>query len=161
ESDAATGLGILALGLSGGGVVQPIANTMAHADLVVFSPSGKVALFYSAALQQAQVVAGVPANAQIVQTLDLTVLDGVPVTSIAVSDDAQAVLVGVSDGISGAVWFFTGAQPQKLMSLGVPSALRFFAGKYDAVVAHSGWTQLSPLPGSGQQVHIQVLPGPA
>jgi hypothetical protein len=117
-----------------------------------------VALLYLATLQQAQIVTGLPSSAQIAQSLDLTILGGAPVTSLAVSDDAQAVLVGVSDGTSGAVWLFSSGQPaQQLVSVGVPSALRFFAGRQDAVVADTGWQQVSLLTGTAQQFNLQML----
>jgi hypothetical protein len=158
ERAGAAELGVLQLGVTNSGVVQPIPNTFSHADRVAFSPSGTVALLYSATLQQAQVVTGLPSSAQIAQSLDLTTLGGIPVTSLAVSDDGQTVLAGVSDGTSGAVWLSSNGQSaQQLASLGVPSALRFFSGSQDAVVSDSGWQQVSLLTGIAQQFNLQLL----
>ena len=162
ERAGASELGILPLSVTESGTSQPLPGTSAHMDSIAFSPSGTAAVVYSAALQQAQVLTGMPSAGQISQSFDLTPLNGVPVTSLAVSDDAQAVLMGVSDGTSGAVWSLAPGQPaQQLVKLGVPSAIRFFAGKQDAVVADQGWQQVSLLSSVVQQFNSRLLAGSA
>ena len=146
ETAGAAQSGIVILSLAGAGNVLAIPNTFPHSDRVAFSPSGSVAVLYSAATQQAQVVSGLPASPQLSRTVDLSP-SGLPLVSIAVSDDAQAILAGVSDGTSGAVWtFVAGESAQQATSAGVPSALRFFSSKQDAIVADRGWQQVLLLP---------------
>ncbi len=155
-------LSMASLSIASAGDLLPIIGTFAHADRIVFSPSGTVAAIYSAALAQAQVITGLPLSPQMARQVDLSTLGSVPLTSLAVSDDGQSLLIGVSDGTSGAVWLFPaqGAARQQL-SAGVPSAARFFAGRQDAVVADSGWQQVALLSSVGDQVSSRVLGGSA
>jgi DNA-binding beta-propeller fold protein YncE len=166
EFEGASELGVMPLNVDSAGAsaghVQPIPGTFAHSDRLAFSPSGSVAVIYSAAVQQAQIVNSLPLSAQKIRQIHLIALGGVPVTSLAVSDDAELLLVGVSDGTTGQVWLFAGEQPgRQLMNVGVPSALRFFAGKQDAVVADSSLKQVSILTALAQQVNSRVLAGAA
>ncbi len=135
---------VLALGVMESGALKPIANSFAHSDRVAFSPSGSVAVLYSADRGQAQILAGFP-HPEIARTVDVSGM-GLPLTSIAVSDDAQTLLAGVSDGNNGAIWrFAAGQDPQQIAAAGVPSSIRFFDGKRDAVIADAGWHQVSVL----------------
>jgi hypothetical protein len=49
--------------------VIPIATTFSHSDRIVFSPSGSVAVLYSAMTNQAQVVTGLPGGPQLSRTV--------------------------------------------------------------------------------------------
>ena len=125
------------------GAIHAIENTFPHSDRTAFSPSSSVAVLYSASAKQALVISGLPGNARIERTIDLSSA-GLPVTAVAVSDDAQFVLGGVSDGSNGAVWTFAaGRDPVQIGGAGVPSSIRFAAGKHDAAMADSGWQQVS------------------
>lgn len=161
ERSGSSELTILRLGATEARTEEPLSGTFAHTDSIAFSPSGRVALLYSASLQQAQVITGLPSG-QVAQSLDLTPLNGVPVTSLAVGDDAQTALVGVSNGSSGSVWSFTAGQsPRQVLQLGSPVAMRFLAGSEDAVVADSLWQQVSLLTGGAQASGARLLAGAA
>ena len=123
--EQAGGSGVLTLDLSTPQNVSPIAGSFAHSDRIAFSPSGSVAALYSSAAHQAQVITGLPASAQISRTVDLSAA-GAAVTSLAISDDGQALLAGVSDGMRGAIWSFAAGQTASSRSpLRVFPALRF------------------------------------
>lgn len=160
ECAGAAESGVLTLSLSGSGDVLAIANTFAHSDRIAFSPSGAVAVLYAASTQQAEVITGLPSSPQLSRTVDLSQA-GLPLTSIAVSDDAQAILAGVSDGTRGAIWTFAAGQSaQEVTAAGNPSALRFFSGKQDAVAADKGWQQVLLLPaGAAPQVLAGAVEG--
>ncbi len=161
ERSGSSELAILHLGATEARSEEPLPGAFGHADSIAFSPSGRVALLYSASVQQAQVITGLPSG-QVAQSLDLTPLNGVPVTSLAVSDDAQTTLVGVSNGSSGAVWSFAAGQPpRQVLQLGAPIAMRFLADNQDAAVADSAWQQVSLLTGVAQQSSARLLAGAA
>ena len=147
EQAGASQSGVLALSLEGAGEVASIANSFAHSDRIAFSPSGSTAVLYSATARRAQVITGLPANPRLNRTVDLSASGNSDVTSIAVSDDGQTILAGVSDGAQGAIWNFTSGQSaQQVTAAGVPSAMRFFSGKKDAVAVDRGWRQVLLLP---------------
>ena len=156
EATGAVSSALLALTLDGSGTIAPIANSFSHSDRIAFSPSGSFAVLYSAAAQQAQVIAGSPSSPQLSRTVDLTA-PSLPLTSIAVSDDGQAILAGVSDGSHGSVWSFIAGQPaQQIAAAGLPSALRFLAAGRDAVMADRAWQQIVRLPSGAP---AQILAG--
>ncbi len=156
ERSGAQESAVLPLGVVDSGTPAPIANSFPHSDRIAFSPCGSVAVLYSADRHQAQVITGLPDQPQIAQIIDFSALT-LPLTSIAVSDDAQAVLAGTSDGASGAVWLFaSGQDAQQVASAGNPIAIRFFDGKRDAAFADLAWHQVSILPANGT---AQVLAG--
>lgn len=148
EQAGASQSGVLTLSLEGGGDVAPIANSFPHSDRVAFSPSGSAAVLYSAAAGRAQVITGLPASPQLARTVDLSAAGPTgSVTSLAISDDAQMILAGVSDDAQGAIWNFTADQSaQQITAAGVPTALRFFSGRKDAVAVDRGWRQVLMLP---------------
>lgn len=148
--------GVMTLSVSAPGVVTAIPNTFAHSDRIAFSPSGSAAVLYSATSKQVQVIDGLPSAAQLARTVDLSALPQ-PLTCLAVSDDAQVILAGVSDGTNGSIWSFAAGQSaQQVTAAGDPSALRFFPGKLDAVAADKGWHQVLSLPAGGA---AQILAG--
>lgn len=139
--------GVMTLSLDGVGDVRAIANSFAHSDRIAFSPSGLTAVLYNAGARRAQVITGLPASPQLNRTVDLSTVAGGEVSSIAVSDDGLSVLAGVSDGAQGAIWNFpSGQSAQQVTRAGIPSALRFFSGKQDAVAVDRGWRQVLLLP---------------
>ena len=90
----------------------------------------------------------------------MAALGSAPLNSLAISDDAQAILVGTSDGTAGQVWLIGGTQsPQPLLKVGVPAAMRFFDGTHNALVADRGMQQVALLTGIGQAFNFQVLAG--
>lgn len=151
-------LATIALAAGNTGDAQPIPGSIANADdRIVFNPSGTAAVIFSASLQRMQMLTGLPAAAPSVREMDLTWLGGTPVTALAVSDDAGAVLVGVSDGTTGAVWLLAGGQSRKLISAGVPSAMRFLPGTQDAIVGDRGFKQILLLTSVVQGFNSRVL----
>ena len=160
EVTGASQLGIVQLSLTGPGDVQTLSNTFPHADLTAFSPSGNVAAIYSTDLHQALVVTGLPSSAATDRIVDLS-STGLPVTSLAISDDAQMLLAGVSDGTSGAIWAFANGQdPVVVAAAGAPSALRFFGGSQSAAVADRAWQQVSILSSFTGGASLQAVAGP-
>jgi len=163
EGAGVSQLGIVPLGIAGPGDIQALSSALPHADLIAFSPSGSVAAIYSADLHQAQVVTGLPSSAATDRIVDLSssCSSGLSLTSLAISDDAQTLLAGVSDGTAGAVWaFLNGQDPAVVAAAGAPSAVRFFSGSQSAAVADRAWQQvsiLSSLTGGGS---LQVVAGP-
>ncbi len=162
ERSQAAQMFLAPLSVTSAGDLVPMAGTFAHADRIVFSPSGTVAAIYSVALAQVQVITGLPLSPQLARLIDLSTLGSTPVTSLAVSDDGQSVLAGISDGTSGAVWLFPGQGAAKQqMSAGVPSAARFITGRQDAVIADAGWQQVALLSSVGDQPGTRILGGSA
>lgn len=137
---------VLPLTLDGSGAVIPIPNSLANPDGVAFSPSGTVAVLYSARARSAEVILGLPASPRLDRTVDLSAAS-LPLTSVAISDDAQTILAGFSDGSHGSIWSFAAAQTaQQIAPAGLPVAIRFFPGSSDAVAADRGWQQILRLP---------------
>ena len=132
---------------------QAISGAFAHWDRIAFSGSGGWAVLYSGASKQAQVVSGLPSQAAVDRTVDLSSLGDVPLTAIAVSDDGQSVLAGQSDGTSGAIWLYAaGKDPRKLSNAGSPSMLKFLPGSQDVLVADQALKQVLVLSGSDLRV---------
>jgi hypothetical protein len=143
---------VLPLTLDGSGAAVPIADSLPHSDSIAFSPSGSAAVLYAARTRSAQVIVGLPASPRLDRTVDLSVA-ALPLTSIAISDDAQAILAGFSDGLHGSIWSFTAQPAQQIAPAGLPIAIRFFPGSSDAVAADRGWQQILRLPhGAAPQV---------
>ena len=146
ERNDATEMGLLPLTVAGAGDIQTIPGSMAQADRVAFSPSGTSAVVYSAASQRLQLLTGLSSSTPTATDMNVDAINGTPLTALAVSDDAQAVLAGLSDGTNGAVWLLSAQAPaQQLMPASVPSAIRFLPQSQDAVLADSGWKQVSML----------------
>ena len=160
ETTGAAQSGVATLSLSGLSAVTPIASTFPHSDRTAFSPSGSVAVLYSASTQQAQVITGLPSSPQLSLTVDLSP-SALPLTCLAVSDDAQAILAGVSDGTRGAIWMFVaGKAGQQITTAGLPSGLRFFSASENAVAADKSWQQILLLPsGAAPQILAGAVQG--
>ena len=108
-------------------------------DRLAFSSDGSVAVLYSAAGQRIQVITGLPSDPQVARTLDASLFSDVPLTALAISNDAANVLAGQSDGSAGAIWLFAGdARPRRITNAGYPSAIRFFANNQDALAVTKG-----------------------
>jgi hypothetical protein len=153
-------MGLLPLTDSGAGDIQTIPGSLSHADRVAFSPSGTSAVIYSASLQRLQLLTGLDTATPAVSDMNLDAISGTPLTALAVSDDAQAVLAGLSDGTNGAVWLLsTQAQATQLMPASVPSAIRFLPQSQDAILADSGWKQVTTLTAVIAQFSSRLLAG--
>jgi hypothetical protein len=158
ERNDASEMGLLPLTVSGTGDIQTIAGSLGHADRIAFSPSGTSAVIYSAASQQLQLLTGLASAAPAVSDMSSDAVNGTPLTALAVSDDAQAVLAGLSDGTNGAVWLLSAqAQAKQLMPAAVPSAIRFLPQSQDAVLADSGWKQVDLLTAVTAQFSSRLL----
>jgi DNA-binding beta-propeller fold protein YncE len=101
---------------------------------------------------------GLASAAPVVSDMNVNAINGTPLTAVAVSDDAQAVLVGLSDGTSGAIWLLSAqAQAKQLMPAAVPSAIRFLPQSQNAVLADSGWKQVALLTGVTTQFSSRLV----
>ncbi len=111
-------------------------------DRIDFSPNGSVAALYFSQRQIVQLIGGLPASPQVMGERAAVVSLG-RVSAVAVSDDGQAVLLGCSDGESGAVTLLPAdGTSRTLLSIGFPSAVRFFPQTHDALLADSKWNQI-------------------
>ena len=98
---------------------EPIAikGAMAHPDLVVFSPRGDAAVFYSQAAASLQVLTHLPAEPSLSRQFSIAAL-GTP-SGLAITDDGALVVAGLADhslafSLDGAPWqpLTTGYTPQ-------------------------------------------------
>jgi len=120
---------------SGTGDPIPIPGAVSRADRIAFGPSGLTALLYSKDLQKAQVISGLPSSPQITREFDLSWL-AAPLTAMAISDDAQAVLVGVSDEEGGSIMDIApDGRARWLARVGNATAIRFMRQTRDAAAA--------------------------
>ncbi len=111
-------------------------------DRIDFSPNGTVAALYSSKHQSIQLIGGLPAAPRVLGERPAVVSWG-RVSAVAVSDDGAAVLLGSSDGESGAVTLLPeNGTPRTLLSVSLPSALRFFPQAHDALLADSKRNQI-------------------
>lgn len=122
---------ILSLNGTRFGSVNGLAGVLPAADLAAFSPSGRSLALFSSAAGRLQVVSGLPDAPQIAQE---AVLAG-GVDSIAVSDDAGAVLVA-----SGRVvqLLSPGGAAQPVLNMTSTTAMAFLPDSRDAAVVDRG-----------------------
>jgi hypothetical protein len=153
-------LAVLSLAAAGAGPEVAISGTFPRSQLMEFSLSGSAAALYSASRGHAQVITGLPDAPQITQQFDLSSLPA-PLTALAVSDDGSTLLVGASDGQTGAVYLVSATNGiRSLVTAGVPAAIRFLSSD-SAVVADSRASQILLLSTISGVVTSRVLAGAA
>jgi hypothetical protein len=126
---------IIPIGLNGAGAPNALSGAFPRSGHLEFSPSGRIAVLYSAKQGRAQLFTELPESPRLSQEFDLSSLPA-PVTAIAVSDGGS-LLIGVSDGQNGAVYRATQNRLINLLPVNVPSAIRFLSNSDSAVVADS------------------------
>jgi hypothetical protein len=133
---------LMPIGTGAAGELVSIQGAIDGPDRIDFSPDGSVAALYSSQRQIVQLIGGLPASPKWIGERAAVVPWGA-VTAVAVSDDGEAVLVGSSDGESGAVTLLPAHGTQRtLLPVSFPSALRFFSGTHDALLADSKRNQI-------------------
>jgi hypothetical protein len=123
---------------------EPIAvpGTMAHPDLVTFSPRGEAFVLYSQTESKVQIVGDAPVHAAIKSQLSLANL-GLP-SKMAISDDSEVLVVELNDGSifsssNGAPW-------QPLAATFTPQAWSFIPKTHDLVVSDTRQKMIVLLP---------------
>jgi hypothetical protein len=153
-------LSVVPIDEAGTGAMQPITGAFPQYDAIEFSASGFTAALYSAANQRIQIVTGLPDSPALSQDLDVSSL-GAPVFSIAVADDASIVLVGTSDGQSGAVYRITPDNVTvNILTAAVPSALRLIPQTDSALIADSQVNQVLLVSTLSGTPSVKALAGP-
>jgi len=111
--------------------IVALPGVLAQPDLVAFSPTGRSAALYSQQENRLQVLTGLPNSPQVARDMPDVHLANNP-TKLAISDDAQALLI--ADG-SGAVYALSGnTAPVPVYRTSNVSALAFVSQSHDAVV---------------------------
>lgn len=158
ERSGAEVMGLVSLSREGAGVWQAIEGAWFGANRIAFSPNGSAAVLYSGATKQVQFLAGLPQSPRVVRQLDVGSLGDASVTALAVSDDAEVLLVGVSDGQLGTISSFDAAGPAAAsVKLGVPSNIRFLPRSRNALIADAGWNQILLLEDVSGDFRLRVL----
>jgi hypothetical protein len=134
ESDDPPGLSLVLLA-AGPASLQLIPDAVRGADQILFSPRGDSALLYRATARRIQVLAGMPKAPSLIREIDTSVLLE-PISALAISDDARAVLVAVGRGGAGTIWLFADDGGVRFIAaVGQASAVTFLSNSHDAVVA--------------------------
>ncbi len=104
-------------------------------DRIVLSPSGEAAGLYNRQTKQVQIVTGLPDDPQARGRASVETVPGV-LAALAISDDGESVLAGVSAEGGGSVYLVGPQQsPRSILPVGRPSSIAFLHGSSDAVVA--------------------------
>jgi len=109
-----------------------------RADRILISPTGSSAALYYRDPASVQILAGLPRTASPSRVIDLS---GLPrlVTAMAISDDGEALLIGVSEGPSGSLFVISpNSGPRFLGRVGTASAIRFLDHTRDALISDYG-----------------------
>lgn len=134
EPDGNPGLAVLRLPPATS-VPRLIPDAMAGAERVIFSPTGNSVILYDAIKQKVQIITGLPGAPSVAGEVDVSTVGG-PITALAVSDDAAAILAGVSQDGAGALWLLSpGGHVHVVFPAGNPSAVAFLRNSHDAVMA--------------------------
>lgn len=112
----------------------PLANisgSVAHPNLVVFSPRGDSLVLYSQAVNSLQIVSNLPAQPSLMRTISLP--NAQTPALIAVSDDAALVVIEFADGTS--LFSSNGAGWQPLTLSFTPTAWSFVPRTHQLVIS--------------------------
>lgn len=116
-------------------LIRPLRGISLLADQISLSPTGVVAAIFQRDGRNVQIVTGLPNTPWASSLVNVPALPG-GLTAMAVSDDAEAVLLGVSDGRSGAVVLLTRAGQSHVINLvGHATAISFLRNSHDALIA--------------------------
>jgi len=111
---------------------QRIPGALENPDRMVFSPAGTAAVLHRSSDGTIQVLAGLPREPVLAGRFTIPG-DAGALTALAVSDDARAVLAALAGGETA---LFTAEGRSRRVGLpGAASALAFFRGSHDAVIA--------------------------
>jgi hypothetical protein len=122
--------------------LTPIPGTIGQVDLLAFSPMGNSAAIYSRETNQLQVLTGLPKLPRLSLNLSNLAITGA-VQKLAVSDDAQAVLISDSAGSVDSV-LQNGALLPVHHSPEI-SALAFVTQSHDSIICDRGLNTISML----------------
>lgn len=137
--------------ISPDGSLRPLTGTHSSPDLMVISPGGSAAALWFASLSHAQVLTGLPGSPQI-REVDASFLGPNPY-ALAVSDDGQWM---AGAWRSGNYAFGPNGETNRLQVEDIVSALTFFQGRQDLVVAtHEQLVSITGIAGM-QQVAVLV-----
>jgi hypothetical protein len=115
--------------------VSAIAGSRSGADKIAISPSGTAALLYFEKQRRVQLLVGLPQSATFGAEVDLSALPHV-LTSLAVSDDGGAIILGIAEESSGAVYLAKpGGELRKISLVGEATALSFLTHGLDVLLA--------------------------
>ncbi|MGI8959521.1 MAG: hypothetical protein ACR2IV_07150 [Bryobacteraceae bacterium] len=135
--------------------LTPIIDAIGQVDLLAFSPMGNSAVIYSRQTNQLQVLTGLPNSPQLyLNGLNLATPDAPQ--KMAVSDDAQAVLV--SDAAGSVYSVSRNAAPVAVHHSPDISALAFVPRSHDSVICDRSLNTMSSLRNSNV---TPVILGPA
>lgn len=135
--------------------LAPLPGALAQPDLVAFSPAGQSAALYSQQANRLEVFTGLPNSPRLAQDISNVQLAG-PLLKLAISDDAQAVLV--SDA-SGTVYTLSqNTAPRPVYHSSQISALVFISQSHDAVVCDPVLGAAALLQAVNSSPGIKMLP---
>lgn len=118
-------------GMQSNPVLVALPGAVAEPELVAFSPSGRSAVLYSQTANRVQAFTGLPNSPLLLADITNVTLPNAP-SKLAISDDAQAVLV--ADG-TGTVYALHGtAAPAAVYHSSQVGALVFFSNSHEAIV---------------------------
>jgi hypothetical protein len=105
------------------------------ADRIVMSPAGTAAAFYDRQSRSVQIVSGLPAARKVRGPIPLDKLSGL-ITSMAVNDAGDSLLVGVSEQSGGALHLAGPSRNlRKITAAGRVASIAFLPESNDAVIA--------------------------
>jgi hypothetical protein len=114
--------------------VSPLDAAASAPDRITLSPAGSSAALYYRSRNVVQVIHGLPGTPVLAHQVDTSVLPG-PLTALAVSDDGQVVLAGVSDSNGGSIHSATAdGGMQQIAQVQDATAAAFLKGSHDAWV---------------------------
>jgi hypothetical protein len=118
-------------GIAPNPTLVPIPGAMAHADLVAFSPTAAAAALYSQQSGEVQVFTALPNSPHLLRDISNVQIAGAA-HALAVSDDAQSVLIADASGTVYAL--SANAAPAPVYHVSQVSALVFVSQSHDAIV---------------------------
>lgn len=118
-------------GIEAAPILTPLSGAIAHPDLVAFSPNGGTAALYSGETKRIQVFAGLPGAPRLAQQVSDVSLAG-SARALAVSDDAEAVLIADTTGTVYSV--SSNGSPVAVYHASQVAALEFVSQSHDAIV---------------------------
>jgi hypothetical protein len=119
-------------------MLDSIQGTLAHPDLVVFSPKGSAVVLLSKAQAKLQVIAGLPGNPTVKAEISTSVVG--QLANVAVSDDGQTLL-GLSSMGQMSV-SSDGTTMRNLPGVYSPIALTFVANTHNLIISDGQQKQL-------------------
>jgi len=120
--------------------LTPIAGAINQADLIAFSPLGASAVIYSRQANQLQVLTGLPNAPHLYLNLPNLAIVSAP-QKLAVSDDAQAVLI--SDAVGSVYSVSQNATPVAVHHSPNISALAFVTQSHDSIICDRSLNTIS------------------